>query len=140
MKIFFDTPENCGLTAGALRLNVGGNASLTSTGFFPEQEKYDVPSLYFLGSRTIPTQIHLRGGSGTTNEFVLYAPRVDIEMEGNAEWIGMMAGNTLNIHGTPKIKSDPNIKEPDIEYETLFARDRYVECTGAAASPPDANC
>ena len=40
----------------------------------------------------------------------------------------------------PKIKSDPNIKEPDIEYETLFARDRYVECTGATASPPDANC
>ena len=61
-------------------------------------------------------------------------------MEGNAEWIGMMAGNTLNIHGTPKITSDPNIKEPEIEFETLFARDRYFECTGATASPPDANC
>jgi hypothetical protein len=141
VRIFFDTPENCGpMSAGALRLNVGGNASLTSTGFDPEHEKFDIPELYFLGSKTIPTSIYLKGGSGTKNEFLLYAPNVNIEMEGNAEWIGMMAGNTLNIHGTPKITSDPNIKEPEIEFETLFARDRYVECTGATASPPDANC
>ena len=64
VRIFFDTPENCGLSPGALRLNVGGNASLTSTGFDPEHEKFDIPELYFLGSKTIPTSIYLEGCIG----------------------------------------------------------------------------
>jgi hypothetical protein len=139
VRIFFDTPENCGLTAGAIRFEIGSQGQLTDTGYDPNHGSYEVPGLYFLGSQTIPTRINIQAQGGA-DEMILYAPNVDIEMNGGPEWIGMMAGKTITISGNPRIISDPHIKEPEIKRSTLFLRNRYVECTGASATPPDANC
>lgn len=139
VRIFFDTPENCGLSAGAMRMEVNGNAEIVSTGYKPGENKFDVPGFYFLGSPTIQTNIKLTGNSGI-NELILYAPYSDIELGGNATWIGMMAGKSIWMHGTPKIKSDPGMTPPDITLSSLWERTRYVECTGSTGSPPDANC
>jgi hypothetical protein len=71
---------------------------------------------------------------------MLYAPYSDVEMGGNADWIGMIAGKSLYMHGTGTVKSDPGIDPPDIFFSGLWERTRFVECTGAVGSPPDANC
>jgi hypothetical protein len=139
VRIFFDTPENCGLSAGAIRFEIGSQGQLTDSGYEPKAGKYEVPGLYFLGSKTIPTRINIQAQGGA-DEMILYAPNVDIEMNGGPEWIGMMAGKTISIQGNPRIISDPHIKEPEIKRSTLFSRNRYVECTGATGTPPDANC
>ena len=147
VRIFFDTPENCPgskgisppMPANTIRFEIGSQGQVTATGYEPKSGKFDVPGLYFLGSETIPTQINLQAQGGA-NEMILYAPQVDIHMNGGPEWIGMMAGKTIDIQGNPTIKTNPNIEEPDIKLATLFARDHYVECTGATATPPDANC
>ncbi len=114
IRVFFDTPENCGLTAGAVRFELTANATLTATGFNPNTGNYDVPGFYLLGSPTIPTNVNLSGGGGATNEFILYAPNVDVDMGGNSKWIGMMAGKTLTLHGDSTFESNPNIKLPEI--------------------------
>lgn len=135
VRIFVDTPENCGLSAGAVQVEISGNANIVSTGYNPSQGTYDVPGIYVLGE----SKVRLEGHSGT-NELVLYAPHSELEMGGNATWKGMFAGSSVRMHGTPRIESDPGIKAPDITFATLLGRTRYVECTGATASPPNASC
>ncbi len=135
VRIFVDTPANCGLSAGATQVEITGNANIVSTGYNPSQGTFEVPGIYVLGEATVK----LNGNSGT-NELMLYAPHSALEMGGSATWKGMMAGKSLYVHGNPTIESDPNIKEPDITLATLLQRTRYVECTGVAVSPPDASC
>jgi hypothetical protein len=139
VRIFFDTPENCGLSAGDTQVSVTGNANIVSTGYNPAEGNFNVPGLYVIGSPDIPTTVDLSGNSGT-NELMLYAPYSDVEIGGNATWIGMVAGKTLRLHGTPRVESDPGIDPPDIFFMSLWERTHYIECTGAIASPPDANC
>ena len=135
VRIFVDTPENCGLSPGTTQVEITGNANIVSTGYNPSQGTFEVPGIYVLGESTVK----LNGNSGT-NELMLYAPHSPIEFGGSATWRGMMAGSSITMHGTPRIESDPNIKEPDITLATLLQRTRYVECTGVAVSPPDASC
>jgi hypothetical protein len=139
VRIFFDTPENCGLSAGATRMSVGGNGAIVSSGYNPKEGKYDVPGFYMLGSANIPTKVDL-SGNGSVNELILYAPYSEVEMGGNTEWKGLVAGKSIHMHGTPKITSDPNITPPDITFQSLWERTHYVECTGASASTPNGDC
>lgn len=135
VRIFIDTPAHCGLAAGATQLNISGNGNLVSSGYNPKQGIYNIPEIYLLGNGSVSI-----GANSGTNHMMLYAPQSAIDMGGNAEWIGMFAGKSINLHGTPFFKSDPNIKEPNITYSGRFQRTRYVECTGATASPPNASC
>jgi hypothetical protein len=139
VRIFVDTPEHCGLSAGAVQVRITGNANIVSTGYNPDEGMFDVPGIYVLGSPNIPTVVDLSGNSGT-NELMLYAPYSHIDIGGSATWIGMIAGNSIRLHGTPEVKSDDGVEPPDITLSSLWLRNHYVECTGATASPPDASC
>jgi hypothetical protein len=136
VEIYVDTPEHCGLKSGALQVNVGAGAVIESSACNSSQGVCDVPHIYVLGNGSVK----LVGTPGTTNEVVIYAPNSEIDLGGNATWNGMLAGKLLKVHGNAKVKSDPNIKEPEITFAGTFQRTRYVECVGATASPPDASC
>lgn len=140
VRIYIDTPEHCGLSAGAVQMKITGNASIVSSAYKPSEGNYSVPGIYVLGSPTIPTSVILEGTAGNENELMLYAPYSDISIGGSANWIGMFAGKSVRMQGTPRIESNPNMTQPDLVYKSLLERTRYVECTGATASPPDANC
>jgi len=139
VRIFFDTPENCGLSAGDTQLRITGSGKIVSTGYNPGESNFEVPGLYVQGSPDIPTRVELSGNSGS-NELLLYAPYSDVSIGGEATWIGMLAGKSLHIHGEPTIESNPDIAPPGIFFSSLWERTGYVECVGATASPPDANC
>jgi hypothetical protein len=136
VQIFIDTPEHCGLKSGATQVTIGAAAVIESSAYNPSQGLYEVPSIYVLGNGAVK----LDGTLKTTDEVMIYAPYSEIDLGGNATWNGMIAGKTLKVHGNPVIKSDPNLKEPDIKFAPIFERTRYVECTGATASPPNADC
>ena len=145
VRIFFDTPEHCsGLNSSNTQIEVSASASVTSssfaTGCQSNAEECRVPGLYVMGSPTIPTTVSLSGNSGSTNELMLYAPYSDVEIGGNATWIGMFAGKTIKMNGNPTIESDLRIPQPEVFFPGLLERVRYVECSGATGSPPDANC
>ncbi|MGE5282614.1 MAG: hypothetical protein ACM3N0_09910 [Chloroflexota bacterium] len=135
VRIFVDTPEHCGLASGAVQVKVTGNGAIVSTGFNPAQGSFDVPGIYLLGDGSVELE-----GNSNTNELVLYAPQSEVDIGGSATWNGMFAGKSLTIHGTPRIESDPSIPLPDINWETLLERTRYVECTGGTGPTPDASC
>jgi hypothetical protein len=135
IRIFVDTPEHCGLAAGATQVEVGGNGSIVSTAYETTPGNYDLPGIYVLGSGSV-----VLGGNGETNELMLYAPFSKIKMDGNSTWKGMIAGKSLELKGTPKIVSNPNMTPPEITLKGLWQRTHYVECTGAAVVPPNAYC
>jgi hypothetical protein len=141
VRIFFDTPEHCsGLDSNHTQVNITANATIKSTGYATSSGTYDVPGLYVMGSSTIPTTVNLAGTAGGVNEVMIYAPNSNLEISGNATWIGMFAGKTVKMNGNPTIKSDARIPLPETTYAGLLERTRYVECTGATGSPPDVNC
>ncbi len=134
-RIFIDTPEHCGLASGATQVNINGNGNLVSSAWSPQQGSYEIPQIYVLGNGAVKI-----GANSGTNHLMLYAPQSQVTLEGNAEWIGMFAGKSITLNGNPYFRSDPHIKEPNITYAGRFQRTRYVECTGATASPPNADC
>ena len=113
VRIFFDSPENCPnskgtppMEAGAIRFEIGTTAQVTATGYNEAAGEYDVPGLYFLGSETIPTSINLQAQGGA-NEMILYAPNVDISMNGRTH-IYRNDGRQNNHHpGQPGVQIEP---------------------------------
>jgi len=134
-RIFIDTPEHCGLASGATQVNISGNGNLISSAYNTKQGSYEIPQIFVLGNGEVKI-----GANSGTNHLMLYAPQSKVDLEGGAEWIGMFAGKSITLNGNPYFVSDPNIKEPNITYSGRFQRTRYVECTGATASPPNADC
>jgi hypothetical protein len=135
-QIYVDTPEHCGLKSGARQVYLGAGAVIESDSYNPSQGLYEIPEIYVLGDG----EVVLVGTPQTTNEVMIYAPNSHIDLGGNATWNGMLAGDTLKIHGNPVVVSDPNVKPPEITLAGNFERTRYVECVGSSASPPDADC
>jgi hypothetical protein len=138
VRIFFDTPESCGLKAGAEQLSLSNNTDIQSTGY--QAGSNDLPGLYMTGSSTISTKATFSNNSGTTNEFILYAPNTAISISNNATYKGVLAGKTISLTNNARIEQDAGFKPPQIGGATLYARQSYVECVGASASPPNANC
>lgn len=139
VRIYIDTPENCGLSAGANQVDINGTAQIQSTGNV-EGEQH-VLEIFVLGSPTIPTDVLLSGTSSSIkDEVIIYAPYSEITVQGNAEFVGMLAGKKLNVHGNPTFTAAEGVEQPNETIQSLWERTHYVECTGATASPPDANC
>lgn len=139
VRFFFDTPENCGLVAGDKQIDVQNNATITATGYQPSLGQFDMPGFYLMGSPTIPTTAYWWNNSGT-NEFIIYGPNTNIDVNNNATFIGVLAGKTIHLSNNAVVKQDAGFEPPQIGGATLYQRQSYVECTGAVASPPNANC
>ncbi len=139
IRLFFDTPENCGQTNGTRQIELSNNANITSTGYNPSLGQFDLPGFYLLGSTAIQTSAVWINNSGT-NEFVLYGPNTDIHLAPNSTYTGAIAGRYIFMKNNAVMRSDAGFVPPTIGGATLFQRTRYVECTGATGTPPDANC
>jgi hypothetical protein len=140
VRIFFDTPENCKLKSGAEQLSLSNNTDIQATGNQGSAGKAELPGLYMMGSPTISTKATFANNSGTTNEFVLYAPNTNIVIENNATYKGVLAGKTIKLTNNATVEQDAAFKPPQIGGATLFARQSYIECVGGTGSPPNANC
>jgi hypothetical protein len=139
VRIFFDTPENCGLKAGAEQLSLSNNTDIQATGN-QGAPGAALPGLYLMGSTSIPTKATFANNSNTTSEFVLYAPNTDIIIENNATYKGVLAGKTIKLTNHATVEQDAGFKPPEIGGAKLYSRQSYVECVGASGSPPNANC
>lgn len=139
-RIYFDTPENCGLSAGAAQLSMSSNTEISSTGYNPSLGNYDLLGLYFFGSPNVATSIQLDSNAAVDNEFVLYAPFSDIDMNSNSRYVGAVAGKTLHMDSNAVITSDANMPPPLIDSAPYFERGRYVECATTVTGLPDAGC
>jgi hypothetical protein len=140
VRIFFDTPENCNLPPGSEQISVSQTADIQSTGYQISEGKSDMIGLYLMGSPTISTKAVFRNNSGTSNEFLLYAPNTDIYIENHATYKGPIVGKSVHLSNHANVEQDAGFEPEPIGGAKLFSRQSYVECVGASGSPPNANC
>lgn len=140
VRIFFDTPENCGLDPGDKQIDINNNADVIATGYQPEIGKFDLPGFYVMGSESYSTTIEISPNSGSF-EMVLYAPNSHILIKNNAIVTGVVAGRTVHLENSI-MRQDDGFNPPEIGGATIYERQSYVECTGvpAAGEAPNASC
>lgn len=113
VRFFFDTPENCNNSS---QINMSGNNSISATGYQPEDDQFDMPGFFLLGSPTWANSINLSGNHSTTNEFIVYAPQTHINISGNATHKGIIAGRTVSMSGNGKIENDGGfLLQPELD-------------------------
>lgn len=139
VRIFFDTPENCLLGEGDKQIDIQNNSDITATGYQPDDDRFNLPGFYLLGSTDIETYASWSNNAGNA-EMVLYAPNTNIELKNNGVFTGAIAGKTIHLDNNAIVEGAAPEALPDLGGATIFARQSYVECVGAVASPPDANC
>jgi hypothetical protein len=158
VRVFFDTPENCKLSNGAKQIDISNNADITSTGYQPTKNQYELPGFYLQGSTSISTKVEWSNNSGT-NEFVLYAPNSEVTLSNNATYIGIIAGKSVHLSNNAIVKQDsgfvlPTTLNPWKETTTTgttgeaaptaqyYSPQSYVECSGVSTTglAPNADC
>jgi hypothetical protein len=140
VRIFFDTPENCGIGSGGTQININGGSTISATGYNEDQQVYEMPGLYLMGSTSRTTWVNLNGNLKDENELVMYGPNTSFNINGNATYIGVIAGKKVNINGNATITQPKGYKPPEIGGATIYSRQSYIECTTAVSSPPNAGC
>jgi hypothetical protein len=140
VRIFFDTPENCGISSGGSQININGGSTISATGYNENLQIYEMPGFYLTGSISRPTTVNINGNAKDKDEMVMYGPNTTFNINGNMTYIGVIAGKKVNILGNATITQPKGYKPPDIGGATIYSRQSYVECMTAVSSPPNAGC
>ncbi len=140
VTIFFDSPEACGLSAGTAQLSLSSNSRITSTAGGPSNV-----AILMVGSETIPTSIQLNSNTQVAGaceqNFVIYAPRTDVNFNSNATYCGALAAKSIGMSSNTRIYSDSgasNFALPNTAAH--YAPSGFIECGEDEQSPPDAGC
>lgn len=140
VRIFFDTPENCGISSGGSQININGGSTISATGFNEDLQIYEMPGFYLTGSTSRTTTVNINGNTKDKDEMVMYGPNTTFNINGNMTYIGAIAGKKVNINGNATITQPKGYKPPEIGGATIYSRQSYIECTIAVSSPPNAGC
>jgi Tfp pilus assembly protein PilX len=144
VRIFFDSPEACGYDTGSpgtTQLRLDSNTRITVNGGGTAGNV----ALLFVGSDDIDTSIVLASNTLAQNacnqDFVVYAPRTDVELRSNSYYCGAIAGKTIEVDSNSAIQTSNNASDFDIDAGgDHYYAEEFRECTGAAsayASPFD---
>jgi hypothetical protein len=134
VRIWFDSPENCGLPDGVEQLSLTGNAEISTTSGDPVDA-----GLIFVGSADMETTVKL-AGDGKANELMIYAPRSDVLISGEGNYRGAVAGKTLTTTGDGDLIGDDSVLGFEIGVQTAYARERFIECVGELTNSPYEGC
>jgi FPC/CPF motif-containing protein YcgG len=152
VRIFFDSPENCGLpaynsTTGTLQKSTAqmwleSNTRLTASSGDPSSLNV---AIMFVGSPTIPTGAVMSSnsdsGAACVQNFVIYAPRTNIELNSNSTYCGAIAGKAIHLDQNAKFNTDTAVQSFVLPNTAPhFITTKYVDCSTTAVSPPNANC
>lgn len=134
VRVWFDSPENCGFANNVVQMSMTGNSEISTT----SGQAFDAGFL-FVGSDTVNTRIVL-AGNGTSNEMMIYAPRTDVEISGNGDYLGAIASKRMNNVGNGTITGDQSALAFEVGVQTNYTPERFVECVGPLSSTPDQGC
>jgi hypothetical protein len=123
-----------------VQLEMDSNSRITPTGGNSANIQ-----LLFVGSEDRQTQVHMSSNTyipaSCEQNFVLYAPLSDVTLNSNSTYCGGLAGKTLHLDSnarvwTPPLGIDFELPATAPHYEV----ERFVECSAAPQTPPDAGC
>jgi hypothetical protein len=140
VTIFFDSPEACGLAAGTKQIDLSSNSRITATGGSATRV-----AILMVGSDTVQTKVQLSSNTQVAGaceqNFVIYAPRTDVNFNSNSTYCGALAANTITMASNTTIFSDAGAKNFVLPNTAPhYEPSGFVECASAEATPPDAGC
>jgi hypothetical protein len=151
VRIFFDSPEHCGLPAyntssptlqkQTAQMWLESNTRITASG---DPAALNI-AIYFVGSPTIPTGIMMSSNSdqnaACVQNFVLYAPLTQVEMNSNSTYCGVIAGLSVHMDQNATFVTDDISRTVVLPGSAPhYAVSKFVDCSAAPASPPNAGC
>jgi hypothetical protein len=153
VNIYFDSPEHCDVPAGTLpvddsghpelgttQMNLASNSRITSATGTPAKV-----AVYFVGSQTRLTNLLMSSNTqiagSCVQNFIIYAPLTHIELNSNSQYCGALAGQSLHMDSNAQVFTDADSQAFVLPGTAPhYAVSRFVECTAASASPPNAGC
>ena len=143
VRIYFDSPENCGQSSGVSQLLMQSNTRIVSSSGTPASV-----ALLFVGSSATPplvTKAQLNsnttgGGAACSSSFIIYGPKTDINLNSNATWCGAIAGKSVYLDSNSRVTAHPGTPGFTLPMPLLYQGARYVECVGTATTAPDQGC
>jgi len=145
VTIYFDSPEACGYSSGVTQLELQSNSRITSSSGSPISV-----AMLFVGSEALSTKVLLNSNTSVEEScdqnFVVYAPRSEVELNSNARFCGAIAGKSVHMDSNAVVWSasgSESFSLPGVELPETAAHYtpyRFVECSAVEASPPDAGC
>ena len=145
ITIYFDSPENCKQSSGVTQLDLQSNSRITSANGTPISV-----AMLFVGSESLKTKVQLNSNTSVNGpcdqNFVVYAPRSEVDLDSNSRFCGAIAGKTVHLDSNAEIWSGsgsesfslPGLELP--ETAAHYTPYRFIECSAVKASPPDAGC
>jgi hypothetical protein len=145
VTIYFDSPESCGYTSAVTQLEIDSKTRITSAEGTPGSI-----AMLFVGSETIPTKILLKSETSVNGpcdqNFIIYAPDSDVELNSNARFCGAIAGKSVHLNSNAEVWAGSGAEEFNFpgwkapETPAHYEPYRFIECSTVAASPPNAGC
>jgi type II secretory pathway pseudopilin PulG len=145
VTIYFDSPEDCGYTSATTQLELQSNSRITSATGKPISI-----AMLFVGSETIPTRILLNSNTAVNGpceqNFVIYAPLSEVELNSNSKFCGAIAGKVVHLDSNAEIWTASGSEEFSLpEYEAPptpphYTPFRFVECSATSGTSPDSGC
>lgn len=143
-KIYFDSPEACGYDEEpAIQLELLSNARIT-----PVTGNAASVSLLFVGSTSHATKVVLNSNTALqdpvlcSQNFIIYGPYTDIELQSNTSFCGAMAGKSVHLLSNSEVWTGTGVEEfflPLVPPHYLASR--FVDCvTTVPAVTPDEGC
>lgn len=140
VTIYFDSPEACGYKAGTAQLELLSNSRITSE----DGEATDL-ALLFVGSPNTSTKILLNSETAVDGpceqNFVIYAPYTDIELDSNTRFCGALAGKTVTLSSFAQVWTSSGLGSFVLPNTAPhYVVDRFVDCSTSPTTPPDKGC
>jgi type II secretory pathway pseudopilin PulG len=141
VTIYFDSPENCGYEDGETQLDLQSNSRITSADGEPVKVR-----MLFVGSSSTSTRINLNSNTSVDGpceqNFVVYAPYTDIELDSNTKFCGGLAGKTVHLDSNAQVWTSSGIESFVLPNTAPhYVVHRFVDCTATTVTGlPDAGC
>lgn len=140
VRIYFDSPEACGLPDGAVQLSVASNSGIYAAGD-------SSVALLFVGSDDLRTTAILssntQANEACEQDFVVYGPRTDLIMNSNSYFCGALAGRSITLKSNADIKTNNLATNFELPNTVLhhYAAEEFRDCAATPATPtPDYGC
>jgi Tfp pilus assembly protein PilX len=141
VKIYFDSPEACGLSSPATQISLSSNSKVTTANGDPTNAAF-----YVVGSATRVTRIQLNSNTqvdgACEQNFVIYAPRSDVDFDSNSKYCGAIAAKSIHMDSNSKVFTDSGASQFELPPAAPhYVVGQFVECFSTpATTPPDAEC
>jgi hypothetical protein len=155
VRIFFDSPERCGLPPydpssptsqkATAQLWMESNTRITASSTGSSNPAALNIAIYFVGSSAVPTGALMSSNSdqnaACVQNFVVYAPLTQIEMNSNSTYCGAIAARSVHMDQNAKFVTDDISRQIVLPGSAAhYTVTRFVDCSVAPASPPNAGC